>query len=170
MKKKISIKIRCLAASMHLFSIAPICLSIIGSSFKENSFYKLDWRLLIFPANVVLWMIIKENDAFIEQSGRDAINYTINALIMVVLVVTLGVIFLALFTSLHIVPAILIYFARSDAMPSDIHAVSGAFSLLAFLALIPYLIHSLIATIFAISGNCFCSRLIFPFIRSTSKE
>jgi uncharacterized Tic20 family protein len=128
MNDRIPLKFRALAAGLHVFGAIPVL------------------SVLITP---ILWTIVKEIHPFVDQSGKDAINYALNT-------------FVGMMATLAF--SMFVFSVTCGIGNQDPTLV--LLSLLLFCCVsIVYFLNSIVAAIFALRGYSFNSRLIYPFIR-----
>jgi uncharacterized Tic20 family protein len=93
----------------------------------------------------VLWLAVKSIDSFVDLAGRDAINYTVSSLIVIVC-------FTATIFAMSGTLYKLKYFYELS-----LHMLNGVAA--------AWVINSVVAGIFALRGYRFSNSLIYPFIR-----
>lgn len=173
MSQEVPIKVRYLAALMHLVCIAFIAAFIpiffVGANQAGiNAQIFISGAAGLFLVNIALWLVKKDIDPFFDQCARNVINCMLNYLIVIILS-ALFMIFVVLstcgvgFLAVSQMGLEGIKYANMDLFKASIDLFRG---FLAF-SILTYLLHSLVAGIYAIKGHLFCSRFIFKFIGNT---
>ncbi len=151
-------KVRYIAAILHLiFAVSKLPVLLIFSLKPEPIFLSF---ALIFVRPIIVWifwLITSKIDRFVDLAGRDIINYSLNNLVLSLwfglplAICVLGVA-LAAFSSISSYKPMMIFFGIG-------------FGIL-FCIEVAYLIHAVVASIFAIRGHRFQSRRIHHFVRA----
>jgi uncharacterized Tic20 family protein len=95
---------------------------------------------------------------FVDQSGKDAINYFLNSFIGMFVCILFSLLYYKFYT---------IGIDNHDDVPENYYTWYVLTSLIPFeLASISYFASSIIAAAFSLRGYSFRNRLVYPFIRS----
>jgi uncharacterized Tic20 family protein len=173
MNHEIPVKVRYLAALMHLVCIVFVT-TFIPIFFVDANQAGINARIFIsgaaglFVVNIALWLVKKDIDPFFDQCARNVVNCMLNYLIVIILSL-LFMIFVVLstcgvgFLAVSQIGLQGIKYVNMDFFKTSIDLFRG---FLAF-SILTYSLHSLAAGISAIKGYLFCSRFIFRFIGNT---
>ncbi len=146
MNDRVPLRFRLIVAGMYTTFIAPLALIFICILYNTGS---LTGSLIFLPILGGVFLILsRKNNAFVDRHRIDIINFWLNYLLAIGLCTKLvAVVGTTHFSDITVPRELLVVFF-----------VSGA-------VLLFYLVSLTIAVIFALRGQYFKNRLIYPFIR-----
>jgi uncharacterized Tic20 family protein len=154
----ISKKIRYIAAALHLiFAVSKLPVILIFT--QEAYWIQLSFILIVVRpiAAWILWLTTSRIDRFIDLSGRDVINYSLNNLTLF-LWISFPLLMIWIILALTNIPSLI------SSETSNI-VIGGIVGIL-FCIEIAYLVHAIVASTFAIRGHRFKSHRIHDFVRA----